>query len=197
MAAGKEIAGSRRQAEMNIQVVNLQRYRRVDTEGVRRLVQYFLRRRSARPETPVWREISVVLMDNKDMELLNRRHLGREGPTDVIAFHYVFPSVGGNIHIGEIAVNVELAATLLRCRKHGADAGRELALYIAHGCDHLLGADDATEHARRRMLRRELRWLKQAMRSKLSCRLIFDQKVRAVRGATTAHWMRTGKNDNR
>ena len=33
---------------------------------------------------------------------------------------------------------------------------------IAHGIDHLSGADDATPRERRRMHRRELRWLERA-----------------------------------
>ena len=33
---------------------------------------------------------------------------------------------------------------------------------LAHACDHLSGADDADPHARRRMRRRELRWLQKA-----------------------------------
>jgi ssRNA-specific RNase YbeY (16S rRNA maturation enzyme) len=39
----------------------------------------------------------------------------------------------------------------------GADA--ELALYIAHGFDHLSGADDNTPARRAAMRRTEMRWL--------------------------------------
>ena len=51
-------------------------------------------------------------------------------------------------------------ATLLREEKDIPwSAGHELALYIAHGLDHLSGADDATYEGYRTMRRRELRWL--------------------------------------
>ena len=41
-------------------------------------------------------------------------------------------------------------------------ASSELGLYIAHGCDHLSGAEDYDRPGRERMRRRELRWLQQA-----------------------------------
>jgi len=44
---------------------------------------------------------------------------------------------------------------------------RELALYLAHGCDHLAGADDATPRQRAAMRRRELRWLRAAAHADL------------------------------
>ncbi len=65
----------------------------------------------------------------------------------------------------EIVVNVERAmAEGLRqaVRRPAWSPGHELALYVAHGCDHLTGADDNDPAARRRMRRRELRWLRAA-----------------------------------
>jgi len=47
------------------------------------------------------------------------------------------------------------------------NAADELALYLAHGCDHLSGANDRTLRERRRMRRRELLWLAQARRNGL------------------------------
>ena len=46
-------------------------------------------------------------------------------------------------------------------------ADRELALYLAHGCDHLTGADDATPAGRARMRRRELGWLRELALTRL------------------------------
>ncbi|MBQ3810327.1 MAG: hypothetical protein II839_05855, partial [Kiritimatiellae bacterium] len=58
------------------------------------------------------------------------------------------------------AAAVRDPATLLpdeRALRWNADA--ELALYLAHGFDHLAGSDDATAAGYRAMRRRELRWL--------------------------------------
>jgi len=60
---------------------------------------------------------------------------------------------------GEIIVNVEQA---LRAR-HRPDwsPNQELALYIAHGIDHLHGSTDTNPRECQRMRRRELRWIRQ------------------------------------
>jgi ssRNA-specific RNase YbeY (16S rRNA maturation enzyme) len=54
-----------------------------------------------------------------------------------------------------------------RARAEGLRRGGvadELALYIAHGCDHLAGASDRTPAGRARMRRREQAWLAEARR---------------------------------
>ena len=48
-------------------------------------------------------------------------------------------------------------------RRYGGPA-HELALYIAHGCDHLAGEDDTTPAQRQRMRKRELRWLREVQK---------------------------------
>lgn len=58
---------------------------------------------------------------------------------------------------GEIHVNAQRAAQVAP-----RDANHELALYIAHGLNHLSGARDHTPRERRRMRRRELAWLREA-----------------------------------
>ena len=60
----------------------------------------------------------------------------------------------------EIIVNAE-RAWLAGSRRRGWSPSRELALYIAHGCDHLNDERDTTPAGRRRMRRRELHWLAQ------------------------------------
>lgn len=65
------------------------------------------------------------------------------------------------MHTAEIFVNVERAAQVRPCSRKW-NASRELALYIAHGCDHLIsGEDDARDDERKRMRARELRWLRE------------------------------------
>lgn len=97
---------------------------------------------------PDWRSLSVALLDDAGMTALNREYFSRNRSTDVISFAY-------GRGIGEIFVNVE------RALRHRAPS-RELALYLAHGCDHLSGATDDTPAQRARMLRRERRWLRDA-----------------------------------
>jgi ssRNA-specific RNase YbeY (16S rRNA maturation enzyme) len=84
---------------------------------------------------------------------------GRPRPTDVISQAYR-PAPGAAAWTGDILVNVQRAAQM-----RSPDA--ELALYVAHGCDHLCGGRDGTPAARARMLRRERAWLRQARREGL------------------------------
>jgi probable rRNA maturation factor len=70
----------------------------------------------------------------------------------------VIPGEPGGL-IGELFINVERAVRVAP-RRADWSADRELALYLAHGLDHLTGADDHAPEERARMRRRELAWLK-------------------------------------
>lgn len=85
----------------------------------------------------------------------NREFFGKDRPTDVISFR-CDPVPGEDGVTGDLIVNVERAVQ--EGPDHsGADA--ELALYIAHGFNHLSGADDNTPGKRAAMRRTELRRL--------------------------------------
>ena len=106
--------------------------------------------------------VSVVLVDNKESLRINQAHLGHGYATDVISFNFdPIPGEPESGMCGEIVVNVEQACRLGK-RYGGPD--HELALYIAHGCDHLSGEDDNTPARRQRMRRRELRWVNEGLR---------------------------------
>ena len=103
-----------------------------------------------------WGEVSVVLTDDEVITQTNREFLGKDRPTDVISFRYDPVPGEDNKATGDLIVNVECA--LREGPAHdGPDA--ELALYIAHGFDHLSGADDDTPQKRAAMRRTEKRWL--------------------------------------
>ena len=59
---------------------------------------------------------------------------------------------------GELFVNTDQALRAAPKRK-GWSPAKELLLYVAHGMDHLSGADDCAEADYNRMRRRELKWL--------------------------------------
>lgn len=116
---------------------------------------WLLARTSLRRKIDDAAEFNVVVTDDTGIAPLNSRYFGRFAPTDVISFAYP-PSPERHAFFGELIVNVERAAAC------SPDLARELALYLAHGCDHLAGASDRTPAQRRRMLRRERAWLRQA-----------------------------------
>ena len=92
---------------------------------------------------------------------------GAEGATDVITLPYaatpLAPARAELVVCPAVALRAAAArdpATLLpeeRALPWGADA--ELALYLAHGLDHLAGSDDDAPAGYRAMRRRELRWI--------------------------------------
>jgi rRNA maturation RNase YbeY len=100
----------------------------------------------------------VVLLDDAGMAPANTSFFGTSYATDVISAHYE-PMPGETGWTGEILVNAERA--LVEGSRRGSVA-HELALYIAHGCQHLGGAADSTPMLRARMRRTELRWLREA-----------------------------------
>jgi len=103
-----------------------------------------------------WQALTILLLDDARIASAHAAVFGDPSPTDVISLAYR-PLPGGHGWTAEVLINVEQA-----CREGVRRAGgiaRELALYLAHGCDHLSGADDATPQERRRMRRRENMWL--------------------------------------
>ncbi|MDD2597604.1 MAG: rRNA maturation RNase YbeY [Kiritimatiellae bacterium] len=109
-----------------------------------------------------WSEVSVYLLNDDSIAPVHRAIQGVAGTTDVITQRYE-PVPGEPEGLtGEIFVNLQCA-----CRegnRRGEEdptwsVDKELALYIAHGCDHLTDAEDETEEGFQSMRARELRWL--------------------------------------
>jgi len=98
----------------------------------------------------------LLLTDDAGITQTNREFFGKDRPTDVISFRYDPIPGEENEATGDLIVNVECAVRE-GAAHDGADA--ELALYIAHGFDHLSGADDDTPTRRTAMRRTEMRWL--------------------------------------
>ncbi len=132
-----------------------------------------LRRRM--PEQP-WSGLTVILTGDTGMRRWNAAVFGRDRTTDVISIAYP-PLPGEDGFAGEVVVNAACAARL-GPQFRGWSPGRELALYVAHGFDHLSGADDDSPSRRRRMRRRELDWLRQARTSGIDLDSLLAAPVR-------------------
>lgn len=81
-------------------------------------------------------EISVALLDDPEMRQLNRRHLGHDRPTDVIAFALWDE---GEPVVGDVYLGWEQA--LRQANEAGAGAEEELVRLVVHGTLHVLGWD--------------------------------------------------------
>ena len=113
----------------------------------------------ARIGDPVWHEVVIHLVDDAGSDETHRAIMGIEGATDVVtqAYDSIPPEPQGLY--GELFVNTDQALRAAPKRK-GWSIAKELLLYVAHGMDHLSGADDHSEKDYRAMRRRELAWIR-------------------------------------
>lgn len=125
--------------------------------GLKRAAAFFAAKSSARIGVP-FRAVTVVLQDDDFSAEVHLAINGAEGPTDVITQRYdAMPGEAEGVY-GELYVNVDQALRVAPKRR-GWSPAKELLLYVAHGMDHLSGADDLKPRDYDRMRRRELNWL--------------------------------------
>lgn len=105
-----------------------------------------------------WHEVTVHLVRDEESDAMHRAIMGIAGATDVItqAYDAIPPEEPGLL--GELFVNTDQALRAAPKRR-GWGPDKELLLYIAHGMDHLSGADDHSPADYARMRRRELAWI--------------------------------------
>lgn len=125
---------------------------------LRSAAEFFASRSSSRVGVP-FRSVAVVLQDDAFSAEVHLAINGSAGPTDVVTQRYdAMPGEDPGIY-GELYVNCDQALRAAP-RRRGWSAAKELLLYIAHGMDHLSGADDLSPADYARMRRRELAWLR-------------------------------------
>jgi probable rRNA maturation factor len=97
-------------------------------------------------------EISILLVDNHAITLLNRKYFAKNRPTDVIAFpqDWEGPSPSGKAYnLGDVVISTEQAS--IQAKTYGTTFATELKLLIAHGILHLVGYDDINPKDRDKM----------------------------------------------
>jgi probable rRNA maturation factor len=94
------------------------------------------------------RQVNLVFTGGPGIKKLNRRFLGKDRLTDVIAFNFP-PTPAPGADWGEIYVCVPVAARQAKAMGHSALA--ELLVLTVHGALHLAGMDDSTPALRRAM----------------------------------------------
>lgn len=144
--------------QTKLQIHNRQTILPLAPTALRRLLRALLRLAFSSPPPPLPpARLALLLVDDASMPAYKARAFGRPLQTDVLSLRYLpLPGAppGGE---AELIVNAQLA--LRQGRRRPGGPPHELALYIAHGIDHLTGANDASPIARRQMRRRELAWL--------------------------------------
>jgi rRNA maturation RNase YbeY len=102
-------------------------------DRVRELVRKALKRSKVRDAM-----ISVTFLPNRRMAKLNREHLDRSGPTDVIAFGFGPTGPHGAV-VGDIYIAPDVARR--NAEEFGVGVREELARLVVHGTLHVLGRD--------------------------------------------------------
>jgi probable rRNA maturation factor len=99
-------------------------------------------------------ELSVLMTDDATISELNRRYLGRKGPTNVLAFpmNEGIPS-GDSSLLGDVVVSVDTATK--ESNQSGEPLERTLFRLLTHGILHLLGHDHEHSRAKARRMEKE------------------------------------------
>ena len=92
-------------------------------------------------------ELSVALVDEREMAELHERYLGEPGPTDVLSF-----TMDEEGLLGDVVICPEVAAA------SGKQLDEEIKLLLVHGILHLLGYDHEEDEERRAMWERQERY---------------------------------------
>jgi probable rRNA maturation factor len=107
-------------------------------------------------------EVTVLLVDEETISSYNERFMGREGPTDVLAFPLeplepgVAPELRPDdppINLGDIVIAPSYVAR--QAEEFGVTTDDELALMVVHGMLHLMGWDHPDDDAAEAMEARE------------------------------------------
>lgn len=163
---------------------------RVNLRALRALAVWLTSHLAGSTAEPLAR-ITFIVTDDAGIRDVKSRCFGVNVVTDVVAAAYA-PVPGDSVRgwTAEVVVNAERAAGTPR-RSKAWSPDMELALYVAHGIDHLYGGRDHTARGRKTMRTRELRWLRKAAAAGLVGSLIDAGKPvrtpRAFRDGSTPH----------
>jgi probable rRNA maturation factor len=160
---------------MSVTIANRQHVRKINLRPLKKIAAALLAELEIKKA-----EIGICLVAAPEMTRLNETFLKHKGSTDVITFDYrdnvgqasslshsKIPKVKDRqdacptIH-GEIYICMDEA--VLQARKFGTSWQSEVIRYLVHGVLHLLGFDDSSAGARRKMKREENHRLREITR---------------------------------
>lgn len=100
-------------------------------------------------------EISISLVDNQEIQDLNREYRSIDRPTDVLSFpqYDTLENLKPPLCLGDIVISLEKA--LEQSKEYGHSFEREIAFLTVHSMFHLIGYDHDTEKNTMRMRKKE------------------------------------------
>lgn len=118
-------------------IKNGQRRVRLNRDGIVAISRFVLEREGLRGPC----QLSLYFVNDSKSRELNRRYLGRDRPTDVLAFSMLEDEDATECILGDVVVSTQQA--LLNAERFGTSPESEVTRYIIHGILHLLGYDEA------------------------------------------------------
>lgn len=98
--------------------------------------------------------LDLLVTTDAEMARMNRKHLGKDNPTDVLAFDDGDVE-DGQVRLGDVAISADTARS--EAERRGISFQHELAFYALHGLLHLLGMRDDTDEERSHMHRTQVK----------------------------------------
>jgi probable rRNA maturation factor len=106
------------------------------------LLERFVRR--AGRATELSGTVNVLITNDSEMRILNRRFCGKDAATDVLSFPAA-PGLPGKL-AGDLAISADIAAA--SAKQFGHTTGEEIKVLILHGVLHLAGYDHEQDGGR-------------------------------------------------
>ena len=104
-------------------------------------------------------EISILILDDPQIEKLNQQYLNRQGPTNVIAFAMregEFPDLTPDL-LGDVVISTDTAAREAQVASMSME--RRFNELLVHGILHLMGYDHETSEKDARIMEEKSREL--------------------------------------
>ncbi|MBT1251334.1 rRNA maturation RNase YbeY [Bacillus licheniformis] len=106
-------------------------------------------------------EVSVTIVNNEEIQKINKEYRGKDYPTDVISFALEEDGegeveiIGADMPpvLGDIIISVDKARE--QAEEYGHSLMRELGFLTVHGFLHLLGYDHMTEEEEKEMFTKQ------------------------------------------
>lgn len=135
---------------MEVLINNRQKRIRFNTRRIRLIAEEIMRFEGV-PENA---ELSLVLCDDDFIQKLNDQHLGKNQPTDVLAFPMEEDFEPEIRLLGDIVISIETACRQAQKLRHSV--GLEVVFLLIHGLLHLRRYDHKRKEDLKRMREREV-----------------------------------------
>lgn len=135
---------------IKINIINTSRYKRIFRKKIKAIVSAIFSDFGYKNA-----QLSLIIVDNKEIKKINKKFLNHNYPTDVICFSLADDDKEID---GEAYISIEIA--IKQSKEYNVALRDELMRYAAHAALHLCGLNDATYDERKNMNDTESKYIK-------------------------------------